>query len=457
MFRLSFFEKNTRQNLLYSIQKEFRPSRLLPTLTVGLTTGMLGVLFDISYAALIFSDRLSEYLAAGVGLVLISAAVTRVMVALLSSFSVMVADLSTVPTAILAWSAGMVVKQMPSTATETELLITVITTIALTSLLTGIFLFGMGALRLGKLMRLLPEAVVGGFIASTGWLLIKGAFKVMIGQPFGISSFALLSQPGTFIQWLPGLLLATYLLITGRRRVHPLVTSSSLFVAIALFYLFLPLMGSSTNQAINQGLTLGVPEFQTTWQILNWQDLSQVHWSALLSQWMCSGTIIITTAIALMMNVRGMAMVAKRDINTHHELKVAGLVNMLVGCSGGILSFHSLNKSVLAYKMGSRSRLSTLIGAAMFVLLPILGTPLLNYFPKPILGGLLLYLGLSLMVEWVYKAWNKLPKMHYSIVQAIWIVSGIFGFLQGLALGWGLAIVLFFFSGTRLNKISSGT
>jgi SulP family sulfate permease len=107
--------------------------------------------------------------------------------------------------------------------------------------------------------------------------------------------------------------------------------------------------------------------------------------------------------------------------------------------------------------MGGRSRLSTLIGAAMFVLLPILGTPLLNYFPKPILGGLLLYLGLSLMVEWVYKAWNKLPKLHYSMVQVIWIVSGIFGFLQGLALGWGLAVVLFFFNGTRLNKISSGT
>jgi SulP family sulfate permease len=457
MFFPSFFEKNTKQKFLYSIQKEFSPNYLLPSLTVGLTTGILGVLFDISFAALIFSGSLSGYLSAGVGLVLISAAVTRVMVALLSSFGVMVADLSTVPTAILAWSAGMVVKQMPGTATETEILITVIATIALTSLLTGVFLFGLGALRLGNLVRLLPEAVVGGFIASTGWLLIKGAFKVMTGQAFGLGSFALLSQPNTFVQWLPGLLLATYLLITGRRRVHPLVTSSSLFVAIALFYLCLPLMGSSANQAISQGLTLGVPEFQTTWQLLSWQDLSQVHWNALLSQWMCSATVIITTAIALMMNVRGMAMVAERDINTNHELKVAGLVNMLVGCSGGILSFHSLNKSVLAYKMGGRSRLSTLIGAAMFVLLPILGTPLLNYFPKPILGGLLLYLGLSLMVEWVYKAWNKLPKLHYSMVQVIWIVSGIFGFLQGLALGWGLAVVLFFFNGTRLNKISSGT
>jgi len=450
----NFLEKGTRRDLLRSLQTEFSPKRLLPSLSVGLTTGILGVLFDISFAALIFSGSLSEYLSAGVGLVLISAAATRVMVALLSSFGVMVADLSTVPTAILAWSAGMVVKQIPGTASKTEILITVVTTIALTSLLTGAFLLGMGALRLGNLMRLLPKPVIGGFVASTGWLLIEGAFKVMTDQPLGLGSFAQLSQPGTFVQWLPGLLLAIYLSIASRRRMHPLATSSSLFVAIVLFYLCLPLMGSSANQAISQGLTLGIPEFKTTWQLLSWQDLSQVHWTAIFSQWMCSGTVIVTTAVALMMNVKGMAMVVEKDIDTNHELKVAGFVNVLVGCVGGILSFHSLNKSVLAYKMGGRSRLSTLVGAAMFVLLPILGTPLLNYFPKPILGGLLLYLGLSLLVEWVYRAWSRLPKVHYGMVQAIWIVSSTFGFLQGLALGWGLAVVLLVCGGDRSNNIS---
>ncbi|MGB7312265.1 MAG: hypothetical protein WA939_04990 [Nodosilinea sp.] len=40
---------------------------------------------------------------------------------------------------------------------------------------TGVFLFGLGALRCGDVVRSLPYSVVGGFVANTGWLLIKGA------------------------------------------------------------------------------------------------------------------------------------------------------------------------------------------------------------------------------------------------------------------------------------------
>ncbi|PSN80639.1 sodium-independent anion transporter [filamentous cyanobacterium CCP4] len=441
--------------LWQTLCKELQPKRLMPSLTIGLTTGVLGVLFDLSFAALIFSGSLSAYLSAGVGLVLVSAAITRVMVALMSALPFMVADLGTVPTAILAWSAGMVVKQLPPTATSTEILITVIATIALTSVLTGLLLFAIGLLRLGNWVQLLPEPVVGGFVASTGWLLAQGSFKLMMEQPLSFKLLPLLNQPEHFVQWVPGLLLALYLLMATHRRLHPLVIPGSLLVAIALFYLGLPLMGTSATQAIAQGLTLGVPQFETTWQLLSWHDLSQIHWGVIASQWMCSATVMATTAITLMMNVQGMALMTGQDLDTNRELKVAGVVNLLMGLGGGILSFHSMNKSLLAYKMGGRSRLATLVGAAVFVLLPMLAAPLLTYFPKPILGGLLLYLGLSLLLEWVYRAWSTLSKLDYGIVQSIWLVSGMFGFLQGLALGWGWAVVLLCLRGDRWQRVKS--
>jgi SulP family sulfate permease len=76
----------------------------------------------------------------------------------------MVADLSTVPTAILAWSVGMIVKSLPPTTSAIELWMTALATIALTSLLTGAFLLLLGWRRLGKLVRSMPDAVIGGFI-----------------------------------------------------------------------------------------------------------------------------------------------------------------------------------------------------------------------------------------------------------------------------------------------------
>ncbi|MEM6452530.1 MAG: SulP family inorganic anion transporter [Cyanobacteria bacterium P01_D01_bin.105] len=412
------------------------------TLSIGITTGTLGVLFDISFAALIFSNSLSDYLSAGIGLVLFSAAAARIMVALMSSFPGTVSDLAAIPTAILSWSTGMVVRELPPTATPEELLVTVVVSIALTSLLTGLFLWALGALKLGNIVRLLPNSVVGGFVASSGLLLVKGAIEILIKQPLDTISLRSFGQSAMLMHWLPGLLLALYLLRVTRHHRHSWVITSSLAGAIALFYGSLSLAGISPAQANSQGLTLGIPSLQTTWQLLHWSDLLQINWQAIGSQWMCAGTVSALTAVLLLMNVKGMEMVIAEDIDFNHELKVAGSANVLLGMGGGILAFHSMGGSMLMHRLGGRSRWVTVIGAITFILLPLLFSPWLTYFPTSILGGLLLYLGLSCLYEWVCRARKKLSPVDYGIVQLIWIVSGIVGFLQALALGWAIAVGL---------------
>ncbi|MEL6262929.1 MAG: SulP family inorganic anion transporter [Cyanobacteria bacterium J06626_6] len=427
---------------------------VMSAIAVGVTTGALGVLFDLSFAVLIFSNSLSGYLSAGIGFILFSAAATRIMVGVMSSFPGMVADLAGIPTAILAWSTGMVIREMPTTATTTELLVTVIVTIALTSMLTGIFLWLIGALKLGNVVRLLPDPVLGGFIASSGWLLVKGAFEVLTTQEMTLSSLVSFSQTASPMQWLPGLLLAIYLMVVTRRFSHSLVMAGSLAAAIGLFYGCLSLTGLSLDQANTQGLTLGIPPLQTTWQLLHWSDLLRINWQAIGSQWMCSGTVSVVTAVLLLMNVKGMEVVLGHKIDINHELKVAGGANMITGLSGGILSFHSFGRSVMAHNMGGRTRFVTLVGAATFVVLPLLFSSWLTYFPTTILGGLLLYLGLSALYEWVYCARKKLSAVDYGMVQLIFLVSGIVGFLQGLALGWAIAVGI---CGYKMAKRLSAT
>lgn len=421
------------------------------TLSVGITTGALGVLFDLSFAALIFSNRLSDYLSAGIGLILFSAAAARLMVALMSSFPGTVSDLAAIPTAILSWSTGMVVRELPPTASSEELLVTVIVTIATTSLLTGMLLWVLGTLKLGNVVRLLPDSVVGGFVASSGLLLVKGAADILLKQPLDTLSLSIFVQPAVIMQWLPGLLLALYLLVMTRRDRHSWIIASSLVGAIAIFYSTLFLFGVSPVQANAQGLTLGIPSFQTTWQLLNWGDLWQINWQAIGSQWMCAGTVSVLTTVLLLMNVKGMEVAMGKDIDINYELKVAGSANVFLGMGGGILAFHSMGGSILAHSLGGRSRWVAVIGAATFVLLPLVLSPWLTYFPTSILGGMLLYLGLSCLYEWVGRARKKMTTMDYCIVQLIWVVSGIVGFLQALALGWAIAVALVLHQLSRKN------
>ena len=443
-----------RSTLSSSLSSLFSGGRA-SALSVGITTGTLGVLFDISFAALIFSNSLSDYLSAGIGFVLFSAAAARIMVALMSSFPGTVSDLAAIPTAILSWSTGMAVRELPPTATQGELLITVIVTIALTSLLTGLFLWTLGELKLGSVVRLLPDSVIGGFMASSGLLLIKGAGGILIKQPLEDFSLQNLVQTTTLMQCLPGVLLAVYLLMVTRRYRHSFVITSSLVGAIALFYGVLSLFGISPAAANEQGLTLGIPSLQTTWQLLSWSDLLRINWQAIGSQWMCAGTVSVLTAVLLLMNVKGMEMAIADDIDINYELKVAGSANVLLGMGGGILAFHSMGGSMLMHKLGGRSRWVTVIGAATFITLPLLFSSWLTYFPTSILGGLLLYLGLSCLYEWVIRAQKKLSRVDYFTVQLIWVVSGVVGFLQALALGWAIAVALlihrFFFSKQLFN------
>ncbi|MEO0771016.1 MAG: SulP family inorganic anion transporter [Cyanobacteria bacterium J06649_4] len=419
------------------------------TLSIGITTGTLGVLFDISFAALIFSNSLSDYLSAGIGFVLFSAAAARIMVALMSSFPGMVSDLAAIPTAILSWSTGMVVRELPPTASPEELLVTVIVSIALTSLLTGLFLWTLGELKLGNIVRLLPNSVIGGFVASSGLLLVKGAAEILMKQPLDTVSLSSFSQGATLMQWLPGLLLALHLLIVTRHGRRSWVVASSLAGAIALFYGTLFLFGVSPAQANGQGLTLGIPSLQTTWQLLSWSDLLRINWQAIASQWMCAGTVSVLTAVLLLMNVKGLEVVTAEDIDFNYELKVAGSANVLLGMGGGILSFHSMGGSILMHTLGGRSRWVNMIAGVTFILLPVLISPWLTYFPTSILGGLLLYLGLSCLYEWVCRARKKMPRVDYFTVQLIWVVSGVVGFLQALALGWAIAAGLLLYSGLR--------
>ncbi len=415
---------------------------LLPNITVGLISGAISMSFELSFAALIFSGRLANHLSFGVGLVLFSVAITSILIILLSSCPQIVVGSATAEMAILAWTANAIAKDLSTSATSTEILVTVIAMIALTSVLTGVILLTLGLFRVGNLVRRLPYPVVGGFMASSGWLLVTGAFEVMVNHPLKIAQVPFLLQPEALIRWIPGLLFALYLLFLSRQKTHPLAIPISLFSGIALFYLILSFTGTSIAEASTQGWILEVQKNQGSWQPLSWSDLLQVHWPAIANQYICIATVVILTAISLPLKMSGLELVLKQEIDSNRELKAAGLANLVVGCAGGSLSYHALSDTILVNKLGGTSRLANWMGIGVFIAVPILGSSLLAYFPKLILGGLLLFLGLLVLLEWLYDAWFTLAKSDYFVVQLILVTSIAIGFLQGLLVGWGMTVVL---------------
>ena len=420
---------------------QLKPS--LPVLTSGLLAGILVVMLQISFAALIFSGDLSDQLLSGIGMMLFGAFVIGTVVAVASSFPGTVACLQGGPAVVLAIMAGAIASGMPISASDEDKLITIGAAIGLTSLLTGLFFLGLGWYKLGRLIRFVPYPVSGGFLAGTGLLLIVKALGVMTESPLSFFELIALFQPQILTKWLPGVIFAVILFISQRRSSNHLVMPGIIAVAVAVFYLLLSLSETTLAEARAQGLLLGPFPSGSIWRPLNLSAIYQVNWALVLSQIGESITVLILSVICLLFNSSGMELTVQRDIDLNRELQSSGLANIFSGLSGGPVGYNALSLSVLGHKMGTASRLTGVISATLCGAMLLFDASLFSYLPRALLGGLLFFLGLSFLIEWLYDSWFKISKTDYFIVLLILFVIGVRGFLDGVGVGLVIAVILF--------------
>jgi len=434
------------------LQNELKSERLLPGLTSGVLMGFTEVIFALSLGSLIFSGELAPYLPYGIGIALVTAALMVIGTSLTSSVPGVIGSTQDSPSVILAVIAAGLVGTL-SAAGVADKLTTVLVAIAAATLLTGLFFLALGFFRLGGLVRFVPYPVVGGFLAGTGWLLVQGSFGVMAGFPLTLRNVPALLQPDQLILWVPGVLFALVLFFGLRRIRHFLAMPAILIGAIVVFYLALWVTGTSIGEAIKQGLLLGEVSGGAVWQPLALKNLLAANWAAILGQ---SGNIAITlvlSVVGLLLNASALELAIRQDVDLNRELRAAGFANILSGLGGGMVGYHALSLSTLSYRIGARGRLPGLLAGAICAVILLAGSALLAFFPKPIVGGLLFFLGLDFFVEWVIVAWRRLSRAEYAIVLLILVVIGATNFLIGVGVGLVAMIVLFVLSYSRINVV----
>jgi sulfate permease, SulP family len=424
--------------------------KLGAAIVAGSLSGLVTLTYSVSYAALIFKGSLLDRLDLGIGMALISAIVVAFVVALQSSFRFAIAGPDSNASAILALMASAIVAGASS---DEEALSTVVMALALSSLFVGVTLFSIGRLKLGYLVRYIPFPVLGGFLAGTGWLITKGAFSVMTGQSFGFNNLDVLLQWKWQILWLPGLGLAICMMLVMSRFKHYLVFPSLILGGMLLSHLVLWLLGVSMQDAVQQGWLyrpFAREPSPAIWMAISWDS---IQWPLIFSQvgnlFAMTGVVVIT----ILLNATGIELSSEHDANLNRELSAAGIANVCSGLLGGIIGYQSISRSLLNFRAGGRIRPSGVAAAAFCVLFFLGASPLLTAIPKLVLGGLLLYLGLGLLKEWVILGWKKLSHTDYAMVMAILLVIAAMGFLEGVAFGLVISVVLVVLSYSQINVV----
>jgi len=413
---------------------------------------IIDTFFEISLSTLLFPVALSDYISTGIGMLLFGAMIMNIVVSLTSSVPGMIAVPQDSSIAILAIITSMITLSMTGLPSD-QIFATCVSAIILTTILAGIFFLILGKLKLSRLVRFVPYPVIGGFLAGTGWLILEGGISFLTGVPLALSTLGTLLKPDSLVIWLPALGFSVVLLIASRRSRKPLTIPVIMLVAIGLFYLWMVISGTSVTEAEKQGLLLGSFSQDTSWSPSLITNLLIADWSVILESSLQIGSVLIVSILAMLFITSGIETTIHRDVDLDRELQSVGLANLIAGTGGSPVGHHALSFSTLTYHMKSDNRLVGFVTAICIGTFLFFGLPLISYIPLIVIGGILLFLGLTFLVEWLIDGWAKLPLTDYSLMMVILLIIAAIGFLEGVAVGIGIALVLFVYNYSKLDIV----
>lgn len=419
----------------------------LSSAAIGFLAGIDNIAASLAIASLLFAGPLSEGLGVGVGIVLVGGTILALVVALRSTLPNSIALVQESSVAILA--AAIITATTTLTGPNDVRIATAVAVLGVSSLATGALFWITGRLKLGGLARFAPYPVVAGFLAGSGWLLIDGAVVMTTGAGIDLSMIQRASQSNVFFLLLPAIAFAIALEIAIARFRHMISITVVMALAVAVFFAVLSVSGMTVEEAralgyFPQSTASGGIELPTL------DMLTRVDWGAVMH---AAPTIIAVAAVSmvgLLLNISGLELAMRRDIDVNAELRSTGVANLLSGAIGGPSGYVGLAMTILAERTGALGRGAGIATAIAMLLGLVAAGSFVFEVPVFLTAGFVMFMGIGLLKEWVFATRRELPLGEWLIVLLILACIALVGFLEGLAVGLLVSIAVFVFNYARL-------
>lgn len=421
--------------------------RGLYILVCGLTVGFSTALSAISYASLIFSGDLSIYFPNGVAILLISSTIMSLIIACFSTTVEVITEPQDTVSALIALMTSSIAAGLASQNLFNQIYPTVIVLIGVSALILGLFFWMFGAFRWSKLFRYIPFPVIAGILAGLGWILINSSVSIITDYKLSLEN---LQNQNFIIHLLPGVAFTVILLYISQKQFHYLVFPVTTFLPLILSVLLWCLDFHISEDWFFKSVSPGA-----IWPPLHLSDFGLIHWPSIFNESRNLVVLILTSTIAFLFNLTALELLLKKDINFDRELKTMGLANLAVGTTGGVAGYHAIMLTTLSHKLGAKSRLVGIICALCTFVTFLIGSSLLQFIPKFMMGGMVLYFGIKFIYDWAIAIKNTVSLIDYSLILSILLISVMFGFLNGVLIGVAIAIVFFVIQYSRIDILKS--
>ena len=418
-------------------------TKLLPALFVGTVMGTVLVIHCVGVAAVIFSGPLSPFALQGVGMLLFGGLAFCFVIAVTSDIRGVISLPQEVPAVILA-TVGATMAVELSGAGDDVVYATTVALLVISGLLTGLCCIGIGALRVAGLFRFLPYPVMCGFFAGTGLLMSLVALTVMSGLTADWTTLPRFMEPEALWKWGPGVAYGVLLFVIMKRLKSLPVAMASFVLAAALYHVALALLDISFDEARRTGLLLSsVADGEVVWPAFHPADLKHVDWGVLAGVTPEILAVAAVTIVHVHVCLAGMELANGVDLDPDREFGRAGLAGTIAALGGSSPGCHSFSFSQPSWHFGADTRLTGILAAAILGLTLFSGTGMLQALPLSIIGGMLLFIGLDLLDNWLITIRKRLGVTDFGIVLTMFAVIAYFGFIVGIGVGLFLTVFVF--------------
>jgi SulP family sulfate permease len=310
----------------------------------------------------------------------------------------------------------------------------------LATMMAGALMVLMGILKLGRLMRYVPDALIEGFTSAIAVIILVTQIKDALGLPIAKMPADVFGLIGVQAQALPHFSVYALLLSTstialmtlwqalGKRHAWATRVPGSMLallaVSLAAFAFKLPV------ETIGSRFGAAFAQFQ------QWPTLSfpAVPWEKVPALLIPAFTLAVLSGIESLLCAR-IADDMQPKVTPHapnQELIAQGVANMAAPMVGALPITGTIARTVTNLKSGGTTPISGMVHSATLLLIMLIAAPLAVYIPLAVLAGILIF------IAWHMGDWKTLLTLHRHPREFSVVLGVTFVLTLALSLTWGI-------------------
>ncbi len=264
-------------------------------------------------------------------------------------------------------------------------------------MISGVILVIAALLKAGKLVSIIPSAVITGFTSGIAIIIALGQIDNLFGTVSHghniIQRFASYGELGFSIHWTPliiGISVVLFMMVWPKRWNAKFPSSlASIIVALVINLIF----------KLDVAVVGSIPRTLLPASRLTFSDLS---WSVVGNSFVPAFSIAALGMIESLLCGASAGKMKNERLQADRELLAQGIGNIVIPFFGGVPATAAIARTSVAIKSGGQTRLTSIIHSIGLIASMFLLGPAMSNIPLSALGGVLV------MTAWRMNEWHSI-------------------------------------------------